>query len=102
MSAERGEVYLAQQTVLPGGIMYLVVSGHEYNLVQPHRRIVVEVVGDKLAAAGDLLFDLAPIGTAVLAAPTTIPASWLEGDPIATLPESTMTTIAAKIARHFY
>ena len=80
--------------------MYLVVSGEEYNHAQPHRRIVVEVVGQQLAAAGDLLYPLGSVGVAIIAAPTTIPTNWLTGEPITVVGDDVMADIAGRIARH--
>ncbi|MBF6174824.1 hypothetical protein [Nocardia blacklockiae] len=101
MNAQRGEIILSQETLIPGGIMYLVVSGHDYNADQPDRRIVVEVVGPQFAAAGAYLYDLGPVGAAVLAAPTTQPTDWLHGEPIATVDDRVMADIADRLSRHF-
>ncbi|RDI41750.1 hypothetical protein [Nocardia mexicana] len=101
MTADRGEIILSQDSLIPGGIMYLIVSGHGYNADQPDRRLVVEVVGPQFPAAGAYLYDLGTVGAAVLAAPTTLPADWLEGEPIATVDDATMADISERLARHF-
>ncbi|MBB5912029.1 hypothetical protein BJY24_000896 [Nocardia transvalensis] len=101
MTADRGEVILSQDSLIPGGVMYLIVSGEDYNSDQPDRRIVVEVVGPQFPAAGAYLYQLGRVGAAVLATPTTVPTDWLRGEPIATVDDAVMADIAARLARHF-
>lgn len=86
-----GEVWLLDDaTVLPGGMLALVVSGPLYNAARP-RRMVVEVVTEALPAAGALLARmpdrLAQLGVAVIGEPMTVPVGWFPArdEPIATL-----------------
>jgi len=87
-----GEVWLLDEaTVLPGGMLALVVSGPLYNAARP-RRLVVEVVTEALPSAGALLAPLpqrlAQLGVAVIGEPMTVPLTWFghtDGEPIATL-----------------
>lgn len=87
-----GEVWLLDEaTVLPGGMLALVVSGPAYNAARP-RRLVVEVVTEALPAAGALLAALPArlthLGVAVIGEPMTVPLGWFpraDGEPIATL-----------------
>lgn len=87
-----GEVWLLDDaSVLPGGMLALVVSGPLYNAARP-RRMVVEVVTEALPAAGALLARmperLAQLGVAVIGEPMTVPLAWFQhtdGEPIATL-----------------
>ena len=87
-----GEVWLLDEaTVLPGGMVALVVSGTLYNAARP-RRIVVEVVAEQLPAAGALLAPLparlSHLGVAVIGEPMTVPLGWFQhqqGEPIAVL-----------------
>ena len=87
-----GEVWLLDEaSVLPGGMLALVVSGPAYNAARP-RRLVVEVVTEALPAAGALLAPmparLAQLGVAIIGEPMTVPLTWFprgDGEPIATL-----------------
>jgi mRNA-degrading endonuclease toxin of MazEF toxin-antitoxin module len=87
-----GEVWLLDEaTVLPGGMLALVVSGPLYNAARP-RRLIVEVVTETLPSAGALLAPLparlAQLGVAIIGEPMTVPLSWFphpDGEPIATL-----------------
>jgi len=87
-----GEVWLLDEaSVLPGGMLALVVSGPLYNAARP-RRLVVEVVTEALPAAGALLAPmparLAQLGVAVIGEPMTVPLAWFrhtDGEPIASL-----------------
>ena len=86
-----GEVWLLDEaTVLPGGMLALVVSGPLYNAARP-RRLVVEVVTEALPAAGALLAPLpqrlTQLGVAIIGEPMTVPLNWFPrgGEPIATL-----------------
>lgn len=82
-----GEVWLAPDgTLLPGGMLCLIVSSEPYN-TEHDQRIVVEVVGDTLASAGALLVDLEPVGSAVIDTPLTVSSGWFAGstEPIAIL-----------------
>ncbi|MGH3648738.1 MAG: hypothetical protein ACRDTM_16380, partial [Micromonosporaceae bacterium] len=64
-----GEVWLAPDgTLLPGGMLCLVISGESYN-TEHDQLIVVEVIGEGLAAAGGLLVDLGAVGSAVVDTP---------------------------------
>jgi mRNA-degrading endonuclease toxin of MazEF toxin-antitoxin module len=85
-----GEIWLLDDaSVLPGGMLALVVSGPLYNAARP-RRLVVEVVTEALPAAGALLAPLparlAQLGVAIIGEPMTVPLAWFPGgEPIATL-----------------
>lgn len=99
VDAQCGEVWLLDEaTVLPGGMLALVVSGPAYNAARP-RRMVVEVVTESLPAAGALLAALparlANLGVAVIGEPMTVPLSWFprDGEPIATLGAEEIDTI---------
>jgi hypothetical protein len=77
-----GEVWLLDEaTVLPGGMLALVVSGPLYNAARP-RRIVAEVVTEALPSAGALLAALparlAHLGVAVIGEPMTVPVAWFQ------------------------
>jgi mRNA-degrading endonuclease toxin of MazEF toxin-antitoxin module len=94
-----GEIWLLDEaTVLPGGMLALVVSGPLYNAARP-RRLVVEVVTEALPAAGALLAPLpqrlAQLGVAVIGEPMTVPLAWFPrgGEPIATLAEDEINPI---------
>lgn len=91
-----GEVWLAPDgTLLPGGMLCLIVSGDRYN-ARSENRIIVEVVGEKLAAAGALLVDLGPIGSAMIGSPLTVSVGWFAGAdaPVAQL----SAEVAAEVA----
>jgi mRNA-degrading endonuclease toxin of MazEF toxin-antitoxin module len=82
---------LDEATVLPGGMLVLVVSGPLYNAARP-RRIVVEVVTEALPSAGALLAPLpqplAQLGVAIIGEPMTVPLGWFpraDAEPVATL-----------------
>ncbi len=87
-----GEVWLLDEaSVLPGGMLALIVSGPAYNAARP-RRMVVEVITEALPAAGALLAPLphrlAHLGVAIIGEPMTVPLTWFphgDGEPIATL-----------------
>jgi hypothetical protein len=87
-----GEVWLLDEaTVLPGGMLALVVSGPLYNATRP-RRLVVEVVTETLPSAGALLAPLpqrlAQLGIAIIGEPMTVPLAWFghtASEPIAAL-----------------
>lgn len=86
-----GEVWLLDEaSVLPGGMLALVVSGPAFNAARP-RRLVVEVVTASLPSAGALLAALPPrlgqLGVAVIGEPMTVPLAWFPagGEPIAVL-----------------
>ena len=87
-----GEVWLLDEaSVLPGGMLALVVSGPAYSAARP-RRIVVEVIIEALPAAGALLVALphrlAQLGVAIIGEPMTVPLAWFphgDDEPIATL-----------------
>jgi hypothetical protein len=87
-----GQVWLFDEaTVLPGGMVALIVSGPLYNAARP-RRLIVEVVAAQLPTAGALLAPLPPrlhhLGVVVIGEPMTVPLSWFrhpETEPIATL-----------------
>jgi hypothetical protein len=69
------------------GTPYLVVSGPEYN-DGFDLRIVVEVIGERLAAGhGGLLVPLGAIGFATVHVPITVSLSWFVGsvEPVAVL-----------------
>ncbi len=80
-----GEVWLSPDgTVLPGGMLCLVVSGDLYN-AQRAQRIVVEVISQRLPSAGGVLVDLGPIGSAVVDTPIAVSLNWFAGstEPVA-------------------
>ncbi|MEV6602500.1 hypothetical protein AB0M36_37495 [Actinoplanes sp. NPDC051346] len=87
-----GEVWLLDEaSVLPGGMISLVVSGPAYNAARP-RRMVVEVVAENLPSAGALLAAmparLAHLGVAVIGEPMTVPLVWFQhatNEPLAVL-----------------
>ena len=82
-----GEVWLSPDgTVLPGGMLCLVLSSDLYN-TQREQRIVVEVISQQLTAAGGVLIDLGPIGAAVVDTPIAVSLGWFAGstEPVATL-----------------
>ena len=95
-----GEVWLLDEaSVLPGGMLALVVSGPAYNAVRP-RRLVVEVVTEALPTAGALLAPLphrlAHLGVAILGEPMTVPLAWFprgDGEPIAILTAAEIDSI---------
>ena len=87
-----GEVWLLDEaSVLPGGMVALVVSGPAYNAARP-RRIVVEVIAESLPSAGALLAPMPPrlahLGVAIIGEPMTVPLGWFQHattEPLATL-----------------
>ncbi len=81
-----GEVWVTHAEPTPGAT-YLVVSGPEYNDFL-ELRIVVEVIGDRLAGGhGGLLTPLGVIGHAAVHAPITVSLGWFGGsdEPVTTL-----------------
>ncbi len=94
-----GELWLAPEgTLLPGGMLCLIVSADHIN-AERDERIVVEVVGRTLASAGALLVNLGPVGSAVIGAPMTVSASWFAGteDPVAVLDSQLSTTVGRQL-----
>lgn len=88
-----GEVWLAPDgTVLPGGMLCLVLSADLYN-TQRDQRIVVEVISQRLATEGGVLVDVGPIGAAVVDTPIAVSLAWFagSGEPV--------TTLAPEVAR---
>lgn len=79
MAAPRfGEVWHAPSgSVLPGGMLCLIVSSDDYNRIR-RQYIIVEVVSDPLS--GDaIICDLGPVGVALTGAPFTVGPTWFEG-----------------------
>lgn len=96
-----GEVWLAHEaTLLPGGLLYLIVSGEHYN-TGTDDRIVVEVIGERLAAAGGALLSLGPLGSALVGLPMTVSATWFAGaaEPVAVLDGATAREAADAVRR---
>jgi hypothetical protein len=73
-----GEVWNAPSgSVLPGGMLCLVVSSDGYNRIRG-QYIIVEVVSERLS--GDaILCDLGPVGVALTGAPFTVGPGWFAG-----------------------
>lgn len=93
-----GEVWNAPSgSVLPGGMLCLIVSSDDYNRIRG-QYIIVEVVSERLS--GDaILCDLGPVGVALTGAPFTVGPSWFAGadEPIAVLDESVAKRAADQI-----
>ncbi|WP_433635645.1 hypothetical protein [Nocardia sp. CA-120079] len=83
-----GEVWNAPSgSVLPGGMLCLIVSSDDYNRIR-RQFIIVEVVADPLS--GDaIICDLGPVGVALTGAPFTVGPGWFTGaeEPIAIVDE---------------
>lgn len=89
---EFGEVWLTHAEPMPGST-YLVVSGEDYN-DNYHLRIVVEVIGDRLAEGhGGYLIDVGPVGYAAIHAPITVSLNWFSGS------DEPVTVLEPPIAR---
>lgn len=74
-----GEVWLAPNaTVLPGGMLCLIVSHDAYNRATGHY-VVVEVVTDPELTGGAMICDLGPAGMALTGVPITVGPSWFAG-----------------------
>jgi hypothetical protein len=85
MAAPRfGEVWHAPSgSVLPGGMLCLIVSSDDYNRIR-RQYIIVEVVSDPLS--GDaIICELGPVGAALTGAPFTVGPQWFAGtdEPVA-------------------
>ncbi|MGH3789072.1 MAG: hypothetical protein ACRDRG_21530 [Pseudonocardiaceae bacterium] len=96
-----GELWLAPEgSLLPGGMLCLVVSADHVN-AERDERIVVEVVGEALAATGALLVSLGPLGSAVIGTPFTVSGSWFAGtqEPIAVLDPQLAATIGHQLRK---
>ncbi|WP_280491791.1 hypothetical protein [Nocardia asiatica] len=93
-----GEVWHAPSgSVLPGGMLCLIVSSDDYNRIR-RQFIIVEVVTDPLS--GDaIICDLGPVGVALTGAPFTVGPGWFTGaeEPIATVDEQTARRAADQI-----
>ena len=83
-----GEVWNAPSgSVLPGGMLCLIVSSDDFNRIR-RQYVIVEVVADQLA--GDaIICDLGAVGVALTGAPFTVGSSWFAEaeSPIAVLDE---------------
>jgi hypothetical protein len=74
-----GEVWLAPNaTVLPGGMLCLIVSHDAYNRATGHY-VVAEVVTDPELTGGAMICDLGPAGMALTGVPITVGPSWFAG-----------------------
>lgn len=94
-----GEVWLAPEgTILPGGMLCLVVSADDINQLR-NEVIIVEVVKADIAAAGALAADLGALGVALTASPFTVGLDWFRGadKPVDVLPRDKATAIANQV-----
>ncbi|WP_329414765.1 hypothetical protein OG563_18445 [Nocardia vinacea] len=93
-----GEVWNApSDSVLPGGMLCLIVSSDDYNRIR-RQFIIVEVVSDPLS--GDaIICDLGALGVALTGAPFTVGPTWFSGtgEPIAAVDEATARRAADQI-----
>jgi hypothetical protein len=93
-----GEVWNAPSgSVLPGGMLCLIVSSDDFNRIR-RQYIIVEVVAEPLT--GDaILCDLGPVGVALTGAPFTVGPGWWTGaeEPIAVLNEEVARRAADQI-----
>ncbi|MFG1793555.1 hypothetical protein [Nocardia sp. NPDC049149] len=93
-----GEVWHAPSgSVLPGGMLCLIVSSDDYNRIR-RQFIIVEVVADPLS--GDaIICPLGSVGVALTGAPFTVGATWFDGadDPVAVLDDDTARRAADQI-----
>ncbi|MFI6959890.1 hypothetical protein ACIBJI_41310 [Nocardia sp. NPDC050408] len=93
-----GEVWNAPSgSVLPGGMLCLIVSSDDYNRIR-RQFIIVEVVSDPLS--GDaIICDLGPVGVALTGAPFTVGPGWFTGaeEPIAVVDEQMARRAADQI-----
>jgi hypothetical protein len=98
VSPRFGEVWNAPSgSVLPGGMLCLIVSSDDYHRIR-RQYIIVEVVSEPLS--GDaIICDLGPVGVALTGAPFTVGPGWFTGadEPIATLDEDTARRAADQI-----
>lgn len=91
-----GEIWLAPNaTVLPGGMLCLIVSHDAYNRATG-RYVVVEVVTDPELTGGAMICDLGPAGVALTGVPITVGSSWFAGSdtPVAVI-ELNVARVAA-------
>ncbi|MFD0000581.1 hypothetical protein [Nocardia sp. NPDC127526] len=91
MAAPRfGEVWHAPSgSVLPGGMLCLIISSDDYHRIR-RQYIIVEVVSDPMS--GDaIICDLGPVGVALTGAPFTVGPGFFAGsdEPIAVLDNDT-------------
>lgn len=94
-----GEIWLAPEgTVMPGGMLCLIVSANDVN-TRRDRVIVVEVVDHTLATADALTTDLGPIGVALTGSPFTVSYRWFNGsdEPVHTLQPDRAAVVADQI-----
>ncbi|MBF6226638.1 hypothetical protein IU470_16205 [Nocardia abscessus] len=99
MAAPRfGEVWHAPSgSVLPGGMLCLIVSSDDYNRIR-RQYIIVEVVSDPLS--GDaIICELGPVGVALTGAPFTVGPQWFAGadEPVAVVDEEIARRAANQI-----
>jgi hypothetical protein len=88
-----GEVWLAPNaTVLPGGMLCLIVSHDAYNSATG-RYVVVEVVTDPELTGGAMICDLGPAGMALTGVPITVGPSWFAG------PDTPVVEVDLDVAR---
>lgn len=93
MTPQFGEVWLAPNaTILPGGMLCLIVSHNAYNRATNHY-IVVEVVTDSDLTGGAMICDLGPAGMALTGIPIAVGASWFAGS------DSPVTVVDVDVAR---
>ncbi|WP_043736153.1 hypothetical protein [Nocardia asiatica] len=93
-----GEVWHAPSgSVLPGGMLCLIVSSDDYNRIR-RQYIIVEVVSDPLS--GDaIICELGPVGAALTGAPFTVGPAWFAGveESVAVLDAATARRAADQI-----
>jgi hypothetical protein len=93
-----GEVWNAPSgSVLPGGMLCLIVSSDDFNRIR-RQYIIVEVVSEFLS--GDaIICDLGPVGVALTGAPFTVGPGWFAGadEPIVVLDDDTARRAADQI-----
>ncbi len=85
--------------MLPGGMLWLIVSNDDYNRIR-RRFVIVEVVSEPLS--GDaIICDLGPVGVAITGTVHTVGPGWFAGseEPIAVIDEETARQAADQI-RH--
>ncbi|WP_067463230.1 hypothetical protein [Nocardia amamiensis] len=93
-----GEVWHAPSgSVLPGGMLCLIVSSDDYNRIR-RQYIIVEVVSDPLS--GDaIICELGAVGVALTGAPFTVGPQWFAGadEPMAVLDDAIARRAADQI-----
>lgn len=93
-----GEVWNAPSgSVLPGGMLCLIVSSDDYNRIR-RQYIIVEVVAEPLSGNA-IICDLGPVGVALTGAPFTVGPGWFADaeEPIVVLEEHIASRAADQI-----